>query len=97
MLHVNASIVRWGHATAMTEDAPNPRVARPVASVWSASRTSTSSAIWLSCGAFGLLRAKLLANPGPNTRLTLTYAHSQSQAPQIVGVTPPFDIISSVC
>lgn len=38
---------------------------------------------------FGLLRAKLLANPGPNTRLTLTYAHSQSQAPQIVGVTPP--------
>ncbi len=39
---------------------------------------------------FGLLRAKLLANPGPATQMTLTYAHSHSQAPQIVGVTPPF-------
>lgn len=39
---------------------------------------------------FGLIRAKLLVNPGPGTRITLTYAHSQSQAPQIVGVTPPY-------
>ena len=38
---------------------------------------------------FGLLRAKLLVNPGPATRMTLTYAHSHSQAPQIVGITPP--------
>ncbi|HVH49399.1 MAG TPA: TonB-dependent receptor [Sphingomicrobium sp.] len=39
---------------------------------------------------FGLLRAKLLLNRGPKTRLALTYVHSQSQAPQIVGVTAPF-------
>jgi iron complex outermembrane receptor protein len=39
---------------------------------------------------FGLLRAKLLVNAGPATRITLTYAHSHSQAPQVVGVTPPF-------
>jgi len=40
---------------------------------------------------FGLLRAKLLVNAAPNTRATLTYAHLQTQAPQIVGVTAPFD------
>jgi outer membrane receptor protein involved in Fe transport len=39
---------------------------------------------------YGLLRAKLLARPGPNTRVTLTYLHSQSQSPQIVGVNAPF-------
>lgn len=39
---------------------------------------------------YGLLRAKLLANPSPSTRLALTYTHTQSQAPQIVGVTAPF-------
>ena len=39
---------------------------------------------------FGLLRAKLLVNPGPATRIVLTYAHSHSQAAQIVGVSPPF-------
>ena len=39
---------------------------------------------------FGLFRAKLLLNPGPGTRLALTYAHSQSQAPQVVGITAPF-------
>jgi len=40
---------------------------------------------------YGLLRAKLLLEPSDRTRLTLTYAHSQSQAPQIVGVDAPFD------
>jgi outer membrane receptor protein involved in Fe transport len=39
---------------------------------------------------FGLFRAKLLVNPLPGTRMVLTYAHSQSQAPQAVGVTRPF-------
>jgi outer membrane receptor protein involved in Fe transport len=39
---------------------------------------------------FGQVRAKLLVNPGPATRLTLTYAHLESQAPQIVGVSAPF-------
>lgn len=39
---------------------------------------------------YGLLRAKLLAKPAAATRVTLTYSHSQSQAPQVVGVTAPF-------
>jgi outer membrane receptor protein involved in Fe transport len=41
---------------------------------------------------FGLARAKLLVKPRglPNTRLLITYAHIQSQAPQDVGLTPPF-------
>jgi outer membrane receptor protein involved in Fe transport len=39
---------------------------------------------------YGLLRAKLLAKPGPGTQVTLTYVHSQSQAPQIVGLSAPF-------
>jgi outer membrane receptor protein involved in Fe transport len=42
--------------------------------------------------AFGLARLKLLATPRemPGTKLELTYAHLQSQAPQVVGVSPPF-------
>jgi len=39
---------------------------------------------------FGLLRAKLLLEPSQRTRLTLAYAHTQSQAPQVVGVDAPF-------
>jgi len=39
---------------------------------------------------FGVLRAKVLAVPAPDTRLVLTYAHNESQAPQIVGVDAPF-------
>ncbi len=39
---------------------------------------------------FGLLRAKLLVNAAPSTRATLGYVHSQSQAPQTVGVSTPF-------
>ena len=39
---------------------------------------------------YGQLRAKLLMKPGPDTRAVLTYSHTQSQAPQIVGVTAPF-------
>lgn len=39
---------------------------------------------------FGLLRAKLLLTPSSATRMTLTYVHSQSQAPQTVGVDAPF-------
>lgn len=41
---------------------------------------------------YGTVRAKLLVAPAalPNSRLTLTYAHLQSQAPQVVQVTPPF-------
>ena len=41
---------------------------------------------------FGLARAKLLVKPRglPDTRLLITYAHTQSQAPQIVGLTAPF-------
>lgn len=41
---------------------------------------------------FGLARAKLLVKPRglPQSRLLITYAHTQSQAPQYVGVTPPF-------
>jgi outer membrane receptor protein involved in Fe transport len=38
---------------------------------------------------YGLLRAKLVSTPGPDTRVELTYVHSQSQAPQIVGVKAP--------
>ena len=41
---------------------------------------------------YGLARAKLLVKPRgmPGSRLDLTYVHVQSQAPQIVPVTPPF-------
>lgn len=41
---------------------------------------------------YGLLRAKLLVKPAslPNSRLMLTYSHLESQAPQVVAVTPPF-------
>ena len=39
---------------------------------------------------YGVLRAKVLANPTPGTRMLLTYAHSESKAPQIVGITAPF-------
>ncbi|HET7816902.1 MAG TPA: TonB-dependent receptor [Sphingomicrobium sp.] len=39
---------------------------------------------------YGLLRAKLLLEPSQRTRLTLTYAHTRSQAPQVVGVDAPF-------
>jgi outer membrane receptor protein involved in Fe transport len=39
---------------------------------------------------YGLLRAKLLVDPMPGTRMLLTYVHSQSQAPQTVGVSAPF-------
>ena len=41
---------------------------------------------------FGLARAKLLVKPRglPDTRLLITYAHTESQAPQIVGLTAPF-------
>ncbi len=41
---------------------------------------------------YGQLRAKLLVKPAamPSSQLTLTYAHLQSQAPQVVPVTVPF-------
>ena len=41
---------------------------------------------------YGQLRARLLIEPRnlPGARIDLTYAHSQSQAPQIVGVAAPF-------
>jgi outer membrane receptor protein involved in Fe transport len=41
---------------------------------------------------FGLARAKLLAKPRglPGSKFELTYTHTQSQSPQIVGLTPPF-------
>ena len=41
---------------------------------------------------YGQVRAKLLVKPAslPNSEMTLTYAHLQSQAPQVVPVTPPF-------
>jgi outer membrane receptor protein involved in Fe transport len=39
---------------------------------------------------YGLLRAKLLVNPSPRTRMVLTYVHSESQMPQTVGVDAPF-------
>jgi len=41
---------------------------------------------------YGLLRFKLLAKPKalPATQLTLTYAHLQSQMPQVEGVKKPF-------
>lgn len=39
---------------------------------------------------FGLLRAKLLARPAPNTEIVTTYVHSQSQSPQVVGISKPF-------
>jgi outer membrane receptor protein involved in Fe transport len=41
---------------------------------------------------YGQVRAKLLVKPAtlPNSQLTLTYAHLESQAPQVVPATPPF-------
>jgi outer membrane receptor protein involved in Fe transport len=41
---------------------------------------------------FGVLRAKLLVKPPslPGSRMTLTYTHLHSQAPQLVGLTAPF-------
>lgn len=41
---------------------------------------------------YGLARVKLLVKPGgaPDTTLLVTYTHSQSQKPQILGLTPPF-------
>jgi iron complex outermembrane recepter protein len=41
---------------------------------------------------YGLLRAKLLITPSalPGTRATLTYAHTESKAPQVVAITAPF-------
>ena len=39
---------------------------------------------------FGLLRAKLALKPSSRTRINLTYVHSQSQMPQVVGLTAPF-------
>ena len=41
---------------------------------------------------YGQVRAKLLVKPAalPNSEMTLIYVHLQSQAPQIVPVTPPF-------
>jgi outer membrane receptor protein involved in Fe transport len=42
---------------------------------------------------YGLARAKLLVKPRGlgDTRLLVTYTHTQSQAPQIVGLTVPFE------
>ena len=42
---------------------------------------------------YGLARVKLLVQPrgAPDTRLLLTYTHNQSQKPQILGLTPPFE------
>jgi iron complex outermembrane receptor protein len=40
---------------------------------------------------YGLLRAKLTAEPSPRTRMVLTYVHSESQMPQTVGVDAPFE------
>lgn len=41
---------------------------------------------------YGVLRAKLLVKPSalPGTKLVVTYSHQESQAPQVVGVTPPY-------
>ena len=41
---------------------------------------------------YGLARAKLLVKPRglPDSRLLITYSHVQSQAPQDLGLTPPF-------
>jgi iron complex outermembrane recepter protein len=41
---------------------------------------------------YGQVRAKLLVKPAalPNSQVTLTYSHLQSQAPQVVQVTAPF-------
>lgn len=43
--------------------------------------------------AYGLLRIKLLSQPGfmPGARFELNYSHSQSQMPQIEGIRPPFE------
>lgn len=42
--------------------------------------------------AYGQLRVKLLAQPAalPGSRLLLTYAHSESNAPQVEGIREPF-------
>lgn len=39
---------------------------------------------------YGQLRAKLLFKPSSRTRVVLTYVHSESQMPQIVGIDAPF-------
>jgi len=39
---------------------------------------------------YGIIRAKLLMNPGADTRVTLAYVHTQSQSPQVIGISPPF-------
>lgn len=41
---------------------------------------------------YGLARLKLLARPAflPQARIEVTFAHSESQAPQIEGIRPPF-------
>ena len=41
---------------------------------------------------FGMARAKLLATPRDDrgSRFELTYSHTQSQAPQLIGLTEPF-------
>lgn len=39
---------------------------------------------------YGLLRAKLLYEPTKATKATLTYTHTESKAPQIVGLSAPF-------
>jgi len=42
---------------------------------------------------FGLARIKLLVKPRglPDSRLLITYVHNQSQKPQVLGLTPPFE------
>lgn len=40
---------------------------------------------------YGMVRTKLLVTPSPHTRMVVTYAHTESKAPQIVGVTAPFE------
>lgn len=41
---------------------------------------------------YGVARAKLLVKPAalPDSQLLLTYSHSESQAPQVIGLTMPF-------
>ncbi len=40
---------------------------------------------------YGLLRAKLLFKPSTRTRMVLTYVHSHSQMPQVIGLDAPFE------
>lgn len=72
-------------------------VAFRVAGDFRGSRTTSKIFDWVE-GAdpnhdvYGLLRAKLLLTPSasPSTRATLAYTHTQSQSPQIVGISAPF-------